>query len=120
MKVIVDLVIIYNIKKELKVRIEMSNNNNNSGGTDRFYIADFVKHDITLKEGILFFSKYLLKEYYIITKSNVKKQILFVINYYNDKVIKSFKNNNLWLDQLEALLELCESRIVYNKIKESK
>ena len=105
-------------KKELKVDIEISSTNPDSDKSERFYQADFVKCDVTLDEGVLFFSKYLLKEFYFLTKSDVKKEIWYVINYFDNVVYNSFKDSNDWLDQLSSLLELDDTRIMYKQLKE--
>lgn len=108
----------YNIKdKQIRTRIEISSSNAISGKTERFYMADFVKPDISLFDGILFFSKYLLQEFYYLNKIDDKKDIWYVIKYYDDNVLKVIKDSNLWLDQLESLLELNGSKIMYKKME---
>lgn len=78
---------------------------------EKFYTGDFIKNNVTMSEAVDQFSKFCLTEYFYLIKKNSNKQIYYVI-ICNKEIFDMF-NNNTWIDQLRAEMELTQSRIIF-------
>jgi len=102
MKVFVDIEIMTKISKEFMATLEISVISKRSKVRKKFYKSDYIKTADTMEEAVDNFCKFLLSEYFILTKKNSDKQIFYVIKC-SQKIYNMMKGNG-WLDQLYANL----------------